>query len=74
MGKRLNTDGADFAVMLGGLKVPDGNENRRLLVGESPAIIEPATRLVKIMLKEKLLNNSVNPSQLIAPELQGCMQ
>lgn len=73
MGKRMNTDGTDFAVMLGGLKVPDGNENRRLLAGESPAIIEPATRLMQIMLREKLLNNPVNPSQLIAPELQGCM-
>jgi NitT/TauT family transport system substrate-binding protein len=73
MGKRLNTDGADFAAMLEGLKVPDGEESRRLLGGESPAIIAPATRLLKIMLKEKLLKNPVKPSLLIAPELQGCM-
>lgn len=72
MGKRLNTDGADFAAMLKGLKVPDREESRRLLWRESPAIMAPAARLMQIMLREKLLQNTVVPSQLLAPDLQGC--
>ena len=74
MGKRLNTDGATFALMLEGLKVPDRSESRHLLGGETPAILEPARRLAKIMLNENLIRNPVDPSAVIAPELQGCMQ
>lgn len=74
MGKRLNTDGASFALMLEGLKVPDRTESNRLLGGKTPAIIEPAKRLVAIMLREKLITASVAPSQVLAPELQGCVE
>ena len=73
MGKRLNTDGESFAAMLDGLKVPDRKENLRLLSGESAAIIAPAKRLVEIMLREKLLRAPVDPTQVLAPELKGCV-
>lgn len=74
MGKRLHTDAIGFATMLEGLKVPDLKETRRLLGGEHPAIIEPAERLAKLMLKEKLLTNSVDPSLLLSAELLACVK
>ena len=74
MGKRLATDAQGFASMMEGLKVPNRSESRRLLGGDNPAMLQPARRLVEIMVREKLLAKSVDPSMLFTPELQACAE
>lgn len=74
MGKRLKTSGDEFALMLEGLIVPSKEENYNILGGESPAIIAPARRLAKIMLKEKLLKSEVDPSLAIDKAFQECIK
>jgi NitT/TauT family transport system substrate-binding protein len=65
MAKRSGISGAEYLESLKGLKIPDRQENDRLLAGEHPAILEPARRLAETMLQKKLLRTPVDPGRLL---------
>ena len=60
--------------MMAGIIIPSKEENATLLGGIKPSIIEPAERLLDIMMKEKLLTADINPSDLIDTHFADCYQ
>lgn len=64
MAKRLGITGPEFRASLEGLRIPDQAENARLLEGTAPGLAGPAQRLVKVMVREKLLRQAVDPNRL----------
>jgi NitT/TauT family transport system substrate-binding protein len=71
MAKRLDITAPQFLESLHGLRIPDHEENMRLLHGANPALIEPANRLVKVMVEGKLLRVELDPRRLIANGIGG---
>lgn len=67
MAKRLGFSGGEFLESLKGIKIPDFDENRRMLEGREPGILGPARRLMDRMLQSKLLREPVDPGRLIEP-------
>jgi NitT/TauT family transport system substrate-binding protein len=51
---------------LEGIRIPDREENDRLVSGPPPAILEPARRLEAVMWSADLLRHRVDPGQLLA--------
>ncbi|WP_191965634.1 ABC transporter substrate-binding protein [Oryzomonas sagensis] len=62
MGKREGLTAGQFKASLGGLAIPDRDENQRLLSG---ALLPPAKRLADVMLRGKLLDRPVDPARLV---------
>lgn len=71
MAKRLGINGTEFMESLKGLKIPDQQENNRLLAGAHPAILEPAQRLAETMLQKKLLHAPVDPHKLLITQTKS---
>ncbi len=63
--KRLKMSTSQFQDSLAGLKLPTLDENRSLLTGETPALLKSAQKLKTIMLKENLLKNDVDITQIV---------
>ena len=62
MAKREGISPGQFQAALQGIVVPDRKESRRLLADDLPA---SARRLVRVMVREKLLKNSIDPARLL---------
>lgn len=65
MAKREGISGAEFREALKGLRIPDHDENDRLLHGANPGLIPPAQRLMKVMAQNRLLRGEVDPARLL---------
>lgn len=73
MGKRLGVNTAEFNEMMKGLIVPTLSDNRKLIVGEKPALLEASKKLVEIMLKEKQLVRNVDVSKAVDNNFMACV-
>lgn len=69
MAPRLGMNAREFLATLNGLRLPDLDENRRLLNGREPALRAPAQRLVEVMLAERLLHSPVTVDALLDARL-----
>jgi NitT/TauT family transport system substrate-binding protein len=74
MGRRMGVDAATYRAAMDGLKVPDRQENRRLLGGSSPGLLIPARRLVDIMQREHMLSSAVDLAATIDPDFERCLK
>ena len=70
--KRLGLEKKDYSALMSGLILPDREKNKRILSGETPELIKPAERLVKIMLEEGLLKKQVDASNSIDVNFSSC--
>ncbi len=52
-----------------GIKIPDKNENNRLLAGDNPQLTKTVTALVTLMHNKKLLHQSVDTANFLNGEL-----
>ena len=73
MGKRLGVDAATFNEMMKGLIIPSVDENKKLLAGEPPALLEPAKKLASIMLKENQLSKIVDVNIALDKRFMECV-
>lgn len=69
MAPRLGMNTGEFLAALNGLRLPDLDENRRLLNGREPALRTPAQRLAEVMLAERLLHSPVAVDALLDARL-----
>jgi NitT/TauT family transport system substrate-binding protein len=69
MAPRLGMNAREFLATLNGLRLPDLDENRRLLNGREPALRAPAQRLAEVMLAERLLHSPVTIDALLDARL-----
>lgn len=74
MGKRLGVDAETFRASMDGLKVPDRQENRRLLGGSSPGLLVPARKLVGVMQREHMIPAAVDIAATIDPGFATCLR
>jgi len=75
MSKRLGMDPSLYQAMMDGLKVPDAQENIRLLSGSHPAIIQPISNLAKTMFESGLITTTVSAEALLSSEfLASCLK
>jgi len=75
MSKRLGMDSSLYQAMMDGLKVPDTQENLRLIGSHQPAIAQPAERLAQMMLDADLIVAPAVPSVAMAPDfLTSCLK
>lgn len=72
MSKRLGVAPEDIPAMMEGIIIPTTAENKRILGGDKPTLIDPANRLANILLKEKLISQSVDVSAAIDPTFTSC--
>jgi NitT/TauT family transport system substrate-binding protein len=70
--KRLGVKPTDIPAMLDGIILPSRDDNKRILGGERPGLIEPAHKLAEILVQEKMLANRVDASVAIDPEFTAC--
>lgn len=70
--KRLGVSASDIPAMLDGIILPSTAENKRILSGQTPALIKPAEKLAKILLQEQFLSNLVDPRVAIDPDFANC--
>lgn len=73
MGKRLGVDAAAYNDMMKGLIIPSLEENKKLLTGEPPTLLEPAKILASIMLKENQLSKIVDVSNVLDKRFMECV-
>lgn len=73
MGKRLGVSGKEYYKMSEGISIPALAESLRLLAGKEPAIIQPSTSLVQIMLEAKQLKQPVDIRTALDPEIGACL-
>ncbi|HEY9700825.1 MAG TPA: ABC transporter substrate-binding protein [Allocoleopsis sp.] len=64
MAAREQTTPKQFLESLKLLKIPNLEENQKLLSGQDPTLKESAKRLAKVMLEKKLLNQKINSDTL----------
>jgi NitT/TauT family transport system substrate-binding protein len=70
--KRLGVTPQAYLDMVRGIRTPGVQENLSLL-GRQRAILQPARRLVEVMLAEGQLKHPVNVAAALAPDLQACI-
>lgn len=70
--KRMGVKPADIPVMMEGIVLPGPDDNKRILGGDQPGIIEPAGRLSEILMREKILPGLVDVRPALDPEFTGC--
>lgn len=69
MAPRLGMSAEEFLAALSGLRLPDLDENRRLLGGHEPALRIPAQHLAEVMRSEHLLHSPVAIDALLDARL-----
>lgn len=69
MAPRQGLSSADFLASLKGLKLPNLDENQRLLSPKNGQLLAAARKLEQVMLKQKLLRRSLNLSSLFTDQL-----
>lgn len=74
MGKRLGMDDDAFRAAMAGLKVPSRQENQRLLGGDAPALLVPASRLLEIMQRGRMIPGAVDIAGAIDPAFASCLR
>lgn len=65
MAKREGVSSAEFLDALRGVRIPDQEENRRLLTGNSPLLVESARKLAASMIEQRLLQKEADISALL---------
>jgi NitT/TauT family transport system substrate-binding protein len=68
MKERMQLSAEETLASFDGLKLPDREENRKLLLGSPPPLLDAALKLRDVMLEQRLLFKKVNPSQLFEQE------
>lgn len=66
LGQRMGLGVEDTLAAYAGLKIPDRAENQKLLKGQpQPELAHTIAKISKVMLEQKLIKNSVDPSALL---------
>ena len=73
IGKRLGVDADTYNEMMKGLIVPSIDENKKILGGEIPSILEPAKKLSSILKKENRLSKNVDVSVALDNKYLECI-
>ena len=70
--KRLGVTAEEFAPMLDGIILPDKSTNAMMLGGNTPGLLEPASKLSHIMQLEGQLSSNVDTRQALDREFASC--
>lgn len=74
MSKRLGVSEHEYHHMAGGINIPSQQENRALLLGQQPALVPAAQKLLQVMLHEGQLKHPVEISSALSSETDSCLR
>lgn len=72
MSKRLRVKPEEIPAMLEGIILPTREENKKILGGEMPSILEPAHKLSEVLVEEKMIKGMVDASVAIDTSFASC--
>lgn len=72
MSKRLGVKPEEIPAMMEGIILPTRAENKKILGGDIPALLEPAKRLSEILVKEKMIDRIIDASVAIDTSFTSC--
>jgi NitT/TauT family transport system substrate-binding protein len=72
MSKRLAVKPEEVPAMMEGIILPTRAENKKILGGEKPGLLEPAQRLAEILYQDKRINSMVDISKVIDTSFTSC--
>lgn len=70
--KRLGIKPEEVPGMMDGIILPTRAENKKILGGENPSILEPAHRLSEILVKEKMLDHMIDARVAVDASFVSC--
>lgn len=72
MSKRLRVKPEEIPAMLEGIIIPSRAENKKILGGEKPSILDPAHKLSEILVEEKMIKGMIDISVAIDTSFTSC--
>lgn len=72
MSKRLGVKAEEVPAIMEGIILPGREETKKILGGETPALLEPAKRLSEILVKEKMIRSMIDVNVAIDKSFTDC--